>query len=257
MKIAVAGGTGTVGRHVVEAAERAGHEAVVLSRSTGVDLSTGVGLDRALDDVEVIIDTVNTPRTSRAAATAFFVETTRRLQEAGAARGVERLVTLSIVGLERVPGFGYYQAKLEQEVAARGGPIPVSVVRATQFHEFPAQILARSQAGPLALVPRMRIQPIAARTVGEILVEVATGAARPQAVEVAGPEPADLVDLARALIARRGQRVAVIGFRVPGGAGKAMKGGALIPGAGVRLGGPTFAEWLDSADGGGSTLDVE
>ncbi len=246
MRIAVAGGTGTVGRHVVDAAERAGHEAVVLSRTTGVDLSTGVGLDRALDDVEVIIDTVNSPRTSRAPATAFFVETTRRLQEAGAARGVERLLTLSIVGLERVPGYGYYQAKLDQEAAARQGPIPVSIVRATQFHEFPAQILARTQAGPLAPVPRMRIQPIAASTVGEILVEVATSPARPQAVEVAGPEPADLVDLVRALLARRGQRVAVIPFRVPGGAGTAMKDGALLPGAGVRLVGPTFTDWLDS-----------
>jgi len=56
VKIAVAGGTGTVGRYVVEAAERAGHEVTVLSRSTGVDVLTGVGLDAALHDVEVIID---------------------------------------------------------------------------------------------------------------------------------------------------------------------------------------------------------
>ncbi len=196
---------------------------------------------------------LNAPRTSRAAATTFFVDTTRHLHAAGAARGVERLVTLSIVGLERVPGYGYYQAKLEHEKAARAGPIPGSIVRATQFHEFPGQILARVQAGPLALVPRMKIQPIAARTVGEILVEEATGPARPDVVEIAGPEPADLVDLARALIAHRGRRVAVIPFRVPGGAGKAMQDGALIPTADVRIVGPTFAQWLDNADGGRRT----
>ena len=168
MKIAVAGGMGTVGRYVVEAANRAGHDVTILSRSTGVDLLTGVGLDTALDDVEVIIDTINTPRTSPAKATAFFTATTRHLQTAGAARSVDRLITLSIVGLERVPGYGYYQAKLKQEAAARSGPLPVSIVRATQFHEFPAQILARTQVGPFAVVPRMKIQPIAARTVGEI-----------------------------------------------------------------------------------------
>ena len=248
MKIAVAGGMGTVGRYVVEAANRAGHDVTILSRSTGVDLLTGVGLYTALDDVEVIIDTINTPRTSRAKATAFFTETTRHLQTAGAARSVDRLITLSIVGLERVTGYGYYQAKLEQEAAARSGPLPVSIVRATQFHEFPAQILARTQVGPFAVVPRMKIQPIAARTVGEILVDVATSTARPQTVEVAGPEPADLVDLARALIGHRGQRVAVISLRGTGVAGKSMNGGALIPTPDVRTIGPTFAQWLDSPD---------
>ncbi len=41
MRIVVAGGTGTVGRHTVEAVRAAGHDAVVLSRSRGVDLVTG------------------------------------------------------------------------------------------------------------------------------------------------------------------------------------------------------------------------
>jgi hypothetical protein len=67
-------------------------------------------------------------------------------------------------------------------------------------------------------------------------------------VEVAGPEPADLVDLARSVVARRGQRVAVVPVRVPGRAGKAMRSGALLPTPGVRLTGPTFAEWLTGED---------
>ena len=250
MRIAVAGGTGTVGRYVVEAAERAGHVVAVLSRSAGVDLFTGVGLHRALDDVEVVVDTLNAPTTSRAKATAFFVQTTSNLQTVGSATGVGRLITLSIVGLERVPGNGYYHAKLAQEAAARSGPVPTSIVRATQFHEFPAQILGRTQVGPFAVVPRMRIQPIAARTVGEILVDAATDpAAGPRTVEVAGPEPADLVDLARDLVAHREQRVVVIPLRVPGGAGRPMRDGALIPTGEVRRVGPTFAQWLDSPDG--------
>ena len=40
MRIAVAGGTGVVGRHAVEAARAAGHEVVVLSRSSGADVLT-------------------------------------------------------------------------------------------------------------------------------------------------------------------------------------------------------------------------
>ncbi|RWZ68297.1 hypothetical protein ELQ92_03510 [Labedella populi] len=47
-RVAVAGGTGTVGRFVVDALRRDGHDAVVLTRSTGVDLVSGAGLTSAL-----------------------------------------------------------------------------------------------------------------------------------------------------------------------------------------------------------------
>jgi uncharacterized protein YbjT (DUF2867 family) len=248
MRIAVAGGTGTVGKYVVLAAERGGHQVAVLSRRTGVDVRTGNGLMAALDGADVVIDAINAESMSRSKASAIFEETTRRLQVVGAAQGVARLVTLSIVGIDRVPGFGYYQAKLAQEAAALEGPLPVTIVRATQFHEFPAQMLGRLHLGPLALVPRMRVQPIAARTVGEILVEVASAPPGETMVEIAGPEPADLVDLARAVVVRLGRRTAVLPVLVPGQGGKAMRSGALLPTPGVRLAGPPFAEWLAGED---------
>ena len=47
MKIAVIGATGTAGRKVVEHINAAGHEAVEISRSTGVDITTGEGLEAA------------------------------------------------------------------------------------------------------------------------------------------------------------------------------------------------------------------
>ena len=248
MRIAVAGGTGTVGRYVVQAAEQSGHHVVVLSRRAGVDVRKGDGLDAALEGIEVVVDATHAGTTNRAKATAFFCEVSRRLQTVATAQGVTRLVTLSIVGADRVPGFGYYQAKLAHEAAALEGPLPATIVRATQFHEFPAQILGRTRMGPMAMVPRMRVQPIAARTVGEVLLEVAAGLPGQEMVEVAGPEPADLVDLARSVVARRGQRVAVLPVRVPGRAGKAMRSGALLPTPGVRLAGPGFADWLAGED---------
>jgi len=248
MRIAVAGGTGTVGRYVVQAAEQSGHHVVVLSRRAGVDVRKGDGLDAALEGIEVVVDATHAGTTNRAKATAFFCEVSRRLQTVATAQGVTRLVTLSIVGVDRVPGFGYYQAKLAQEAAVLEGPLPVTIVQATQFHEFPAQILGRTRMGPVAVVPRMRVQSGAARTVGEVLLEVATGSPRQEMVEVAGPEPADLVDLARSVVARRDQRVAVIPVRVPGRSGKAMRSGALLPTPGVRLAGPGFADWLAGED---------
>ena len=57
MKIAVIGATGTAGRKVVEHINAAGHEAVEISRSTGVDITTGEGLEAALAGAEEAIDT--------------------------------------------------------------------------------------------------------------------------------------------------------------------------------------------------------
>ena len=51
-KIAVAGATGRVGRHVVDLLKAGGHEVVAMSRSSGVDLVTGSGLAEALADPE-------------------------------------------------------------------------------------------------------------------------------------------------------------------------------------------------------------
>ena len=147
MRIAVVGGTGTVGKYVVMAAEQAGHHVAALSRRVGVDVQTGAGLDAALVGVDVIVDVINVETLSRSKATAVFTESTRRLHRVGAAQGVSRLVTLSIVGIDRVPS-GYYQAKLAQEAAALDGPLPATIVRATQFHEFPAQAFKRVHPGP-------------------------------------------------------------------------------------------------------------
>jgi uncharacterized protein YbjT (DUF2867 family) len=245
MRIAVAGGTGVVGRHVVQAALDAGHEAVVISRRTGVDARTGMGLSGALEGVDVIVDAANQVSTGRAKATTFFEEVTGNLQSVGAAQGVSRLVTLSIVGIDRVPGFGYYQAKLAHEAAAGKGPLPVSIVRATQFHEFPAQVLARLHLGPLGAMPVMRVQPVSARAVGQFLVQVATSPADGTTVEIAGPQEEDLIDLARAILLRRGARGMVVPIRLPGGVGKAMRSGALLPGAGAHIEGPSFKDWLE------------
>ena len=248
MRIAVAGGTGMVGKYVVAAVTGAGHDAVVLSRSRGVDLRTDAGLTHALEGGEVIVDAANPDSIARGKATAFFTDVTTRLQSVGSDQGVSRLVTLSIVGIDRVPGYGYYRAKLAQEAAARAGPLPVTIVRATQFHEFPSQILGRVRFGPLAFMPVMRVQPVAARSVGQCLMEAAVEPPEDQMIEVAGPRPEDLVTMARQLVRTRDRRIAVLPIVVPGRGGRAMRGGQLLATRPTTLVGPTFADWLISDD---------
>jgi uncharacterized protein YbjT (DUF2867 family) len=245
MRIAVAGGTGMVGRYVVAAAESRGPDVVTLSRRTGVDVRERRGLDDALAGCDVVLDTLNSPSLTRSKATAFFRECAQHLQQAGRAAGVSHLVTLSIVGIDRVPGYGYYQAKLAQEVATRAGSVPVTILRATQFHEFPAQVLSVTRKGPVAVVPRMRSQPVAARTVGTHLVDLAES--RPGGtVELAGPDVHELPALARRWLASRDMRALVIPIAFPGTG--PMREDALLATEATTIDGPTYDEWLGTTD---------
>ena len=246
MKVAVAGGTGVVGRLVVEAVRANGDEAVVLARSTGVELVSGNGLAGALAGVDAVIDASNIAATRASVVSEFFEATSRNLMRAGAQAGIRHIVALSIVGVDHVP-FGYYRGKLHQEKVLAGSPVPVSVLRATQFHEFPGQYLARS-SGRFVVVPQWRAQPVAAREVAATLAELATvlpGPGAPVALsELAGPREENMADLLRQVLAARGERRRVIELRVPGAAGRAMATGGGLPGPGVRLGAQTFAGWL-------------
>ncbi len=238
MRIAVVGGTGLTGRHVVEALAGRGHEPVVLARATGVDLVTGAGLDTALTGVEAVVDVSNVATQRRSVAVRFFDRAGRHLIAAAERAGVRHLVTLSIVGVDRVRS-PYYAGKLRQEEIVRGGPVPWTVLRATQFHEFAGQVLA-AVPGRVALVPAMTVQPIAVREVAAALAGLATGPARQMAPELAGPAVESLVDMARRLIAAGGaRRRPVLSLRLPGTGGP----GLLPTGPGPR-GTQTFTEWL-------------
>jgi len=239
MKIAVAGGTGLTGRHVIELLSAAGHEPVVLARSAGVDLVTGAGLDAALAGADVTIDVSNVTTLKRAEAVGFFERAGRQLLGAAARAGVRHHVALSIVGIDRVRT-GYYQGKLRQEEIVRQGAVPWTVLRATQFHEFAEQILERVP-GPVALVPRLTVQPIAVREVAEALVALAAGEPQKDAPDLAGPRVESLADMARRLV-RTGtvRRRPVVPLWLPG----PMAHGGLLPtGPGPR-GTQTFEQWL-------------
>src|SRR5438034_2866739 len=161
-KIAVAGATGRVGRHVVDVLEAGGHDVVAMSRSGGVDVVTGHGLAEALAGVECVIDVASGPSPDQESATAFFTAAARNLHEAGARAGVQRMVVVSIIGCDRFTG-GYSAAKVAHERVMLSGPIPVRVLRAAQFHEFVEQLVEWGRQGEVSYVPQMRTQLVAAR----------------------------------------------------------------------------------------------
>lgn len=114
MRIAIAGGTGMVGRRITEAARERGHDTAVLSRREGVDVLTGQGLDAALEGADVVIDALNIGTQNARRATEFFTATSRNLLEAEDRSGTRHHIVLSIVGLEAADA-AYYAGKLAQE----------------------------------------------------------------------------------------------------------------------------------------------
>ena len=244
MRVAVAGGTGVVGSRVVDALRGAGHEAIVLSRGTGVDLTTGAGLDAAVDGADAIVDTANVSTLSADAAIRFFETATGNLVAAAERAGVSHVVLLSIVGIDRMP-HDYYAGKLAQERVVQEAAVPWTILRATQFHEFAGQLYDRAKLGPLHVAPRARVQPIAAREVGEHVARLATGPAQGRAADLAGPREERLDEMVKAFAHRTGHRGWIPSVSLPGAQMKGMRAGYALPGPDATLGTQTFAQWLD------------
>ncbi|MGO1505162.1 MAG: SDR family oxidoreductase [Brachybacterium sp.] len=244
MKIAIAGGTGVIGRHAVRAAQSRGHDAVVLSRSEGVDVFSGTGLEERLRGVDVVVDALNTPSLSRRKAVHFFRTTSQHLLEAGARHSVTHHVVLSIVGIDGIDE-SYYAGKLAQERTVEASGIPHTIARAAQIHEFAEQISARTSLGPLTNAPRLLARPVAAREVAEHLLRVAEMGPAGRAPDLVGPEEHTLAGMIRRMYAHDGTSRSVLEMRFPGAYGRGIASGALRgdPGS-AQIGQMTFAQWL-------------
>ena len=157
MKIVVIGGTGLIGSKVVTILSELGHEVVAASPRSGVNTITGEGLAEALAGASVIVvDVSGAPSFEDHAVLEFFQTSTRNLLAVEATAGVGHHVALSIVGIDRSPDNGYFQAKLAQEKLIASGPIPYSIVRATQFFEFVDGIADAGTTGNDVHIPPLR-----------------------------------------------------------------------------------------------------
>lgn len=243
MRVAVAGATGRIGRLTVDALARDGHEPVAISRADGIDLTTGEGLEAALQDVDAVVDATNTAARDEAQIVEFFSTASANLLAAEAAAGVGHHVALSIVGVDRGQDVPHYAGKRAQERLVTDSPVPWSIVRATQFHDFAAMSAEWAEQEGVATVAPLLMQPVSFGDVALVLAEVAAGAPLRTRVDVAGPETQDLVDMARRTFAVRGREVQL----VPSWRGifdTTMAGEVLLPGPDARLGRTTFDEWL-------------
>ncbi|WP_431807476.1 SDR family oxidoreductase [Microbacterium paraoxydans] len=244
MRIAVAGGTGRIGRLVVEEARRRGHDAVSLSRGEGVDLTTGEGLAGALTGVDAVIDASNPPVGDAADAERVFRAVTDNLLSAEEHAGVALHVALSIAALDRVQGNPHYAGKRAQEREVARGRVPFTIVRATQFHDFPAMIAEWTVVDGEGVVPPLLLQPIAPADVATALVDAAEAPALGGSADVAGPRTEDAVDMARRTFAARGRDLPLRASWTGAALGVEFAGEVLLPAPGARIAPTTFDDWL-------------
>lgn len=244
MRVAVAGATGNIGARTAAVLEQAGHEVVRISRSLGVDLTSGDGLDAALTGVKAVIDATSYEAADRDDAVAYFGTTTRNLLAAEERAGVCHHVLLSIVGVDRIEGNAHYAGKREQERLVTEGPVPWTIVPATQFHDFAATVTNWTEQDGAAAIPPLLVQPIAPADVADVLTEIATGPPQGHYRDVAGPEPQDLVDMARRTNDARGHAVKLVPTWSSLSLGPEMAGNVLLPGENARIAPTTFDEWL-------------
>jgi uncharacterized protein YbjT (DUF2867 family) len=248
-KIAVTGATGRVGSPLVEILEQRGHDVVQIARSKGVDVVSREGLDEALAGVKTIIDAATGPSPDQEAATEFFTASARNLQRAGAAAGASRIIVVSIIGIDKFQG-GYNAAKKAQEQTLLGGPLPVRIVRAAQFHEFVDELVGWMIQDGVAYLPEFQTQLVAARVVAEALADAAEEPEiqNGRITEVAGAQTERLAGAAAALFASRGESTEIREIRPSGDPdAEAYAEGAALPNPGAKLAGPSFEEWLAAA----------
>lgn len=242
-RVVVLGGTGEMGARVATVLEARGHDVVRAARSTGVDVTTGAGLDDALVGADTVLDCLNVVTTSRADAVAFFEGAARRVRAAAERAGVGHLVVLSIVNTTDPTvrrAVGYYAGKAAQEEAYEETTVPVTVVRTTAWFTLGETFLSQIRLGRVAVVPRLRLRPVHPDAAASLLADlVARGPGTPL-LELAGPEEVDAAEMARAVAAARHPGVRVVGLPLPV---RGLRDG-LLPGPGVAVDDRRFGAWV-------------
>src|SRR4029450_13235805 len=207
--ILVTGGTAPPGRGAAPALGDAGHEVRVLSRGNrqdgtdGIelvagDLSSGDGVEAAVDGTEVILHLAGTTRGDEVEAA--------NLVRAASRAGTRHLVFISVVGADRIPVvsavdramFGYFASKRAAEQVIADAGLPWTTLRATQFHDLALLTVRQLARLPVVPVPAgWRFQPGDAGEVADRLVELARGAPAGLVPDLGGPRTYELAELVR------------------------------------------------------------
>jgi len=244
MKLVVIGGTGLIGKKLVNFLNQKGHEVVPASPSLGINTVTGEGLAKALTGAQVVVDVANSPSWEDKAVLEFFETSGRNLLAAEATAGVGHHIALSVVGTDRLQASGYFRAKMAQENLIKASRIPYTIVRATQFFEFVGGIAQSATDGQTVRLPPALMQPIVSDDVAAALADIAVEPPLNGTIELAGPEPIRMDELVRRFLSANRDARKVTTDVHAGYFGTAVNDQSLTPGNNPRLGPTRFEDWL-------------
>ena len=254
MKVLVTGGTGSLGRPLVRALNRAGHGVRVMSRRprrasaaaetewAQADIASGDGVRAAFDGVDAVIHAATDPRRPDA----VDVGGTQRAIDAARSTGIGHLIYVSIVGIDDIP-FPYYKAKVLAEAIVTGSGVPHTIVRATQFHALIDMLLSLLARVPVVmpLPSGVTFQSVAESEVAEHLVGCLANGPRGRTTDVGGPEILSLREMARTWMEVKGIRKTMIPVPIPGRVAEGFRAGRHTTPHGVR-GAIRWREWLEA-----------
>lgn len=268
MRILVTGGTGHLGRAIVEGLTNGGHQVRILARRPGddprvewvqADLGADPDLAVAVAGVDVVVHAAtNSPAARRGgfrpldfvrSPTDVDIDGTKRLLTAAAEGEVQHFVHVSIVGLEHMAAINpYSRVKLEAEQLVRESQLSWSIVRATGFYWLLARLLANMTRRPPVLLPGdVHMQPVDSDEFVDVVVVAAARRQRGEHQDFVGPEALTMRELAEQYLAARGLRRRIWNAPLPGRVREALEAGNTSLCA--RRGTTTWAAWLDREPG--------
>lgn len=209
MRVAIAGGSGFVGRHLAPRLRADGHVCVLLARGRAscppgqvdelrrVDLAGDpAAVTAALTGCDAVVNLVGIKTARGQSFAAAHVESVTRLISACAAAGVARLIHVSVAGSRDDPRRPYLASKWQGEQIVRASPLAWTIVRPGVIHgvgdDFVTQLAAMLRHAAVFPAPgggRAPLQPVAVEDVADA---IAAALRKPetagQCLDVVGPE---------------------------------------------------------------------
>ncbi|QGM05630.1 SDR family oxidoreductase [Stenotrophomonas maltophilia] len=244
MKIVVIGGTGRIGRMVVERLAEQGHQVVAAAPSTGVDVLTGKGLAAAMSRADVVVDLSNSPSFEDQEVLSFFQTAGHNLLALAREQRVRHHVVLSVVGTDRLSSSGYFRGKIAQERLVRESGVPYTIIHSTQFFEFIPSIVQSAGDEQGIRLPMALVQPIASEDVAEAVARIALQAPAFGLVEIAGPDRTPLLKLVQRFLRATGDTRHVAEDSQARYFGARLAEDTLVPVGRAWLGKRAFESWL-------------